>query len=670
MKKLFYSACTLSFIALLISTNLRAQNVEADTVDYYNMSLEELMNIEMTVASTKALSPRESPGIVTLITSEQIETSGARDLIDVLRMVPGFEFGVDVQGVVGVGLRGNWGHEGKILILMDGQEMNERNFATTQLGHHYPLQQIERIEIIRGPGSATYGGYAELGVINIITKKGKHLKGGSLSTTYGAYENALGRASTSFGIGNSNDDLSFDLKGFYQVGNRSDRTYTDIYGDSYSMKDNSEIESVMFNAGLTYKGFSARMIYENYDLEQRDLFDAAMPQSVDLNFKGLYTDLKYDIKASDKVTITPNFRYKRQAPWISNDRAARNLDEGDFGGAFSDKTVTQTFGSVVMNAETSDRVSLIAGADYYTDKGETVEGYEYDFNGQTDISFYNFSLYGQGLFKLDFANLTVGARFNENEQFGSAFVPRIGITKLFNNFHTKILFSQAFRAPSIENINPNPDIKPEVTTVFEVEAGYKLTSNMHINANLYKISIEDPIVYFYDADTEAEGYANFESTGTHGIELEYLYKDKWGSLSVNYSYYSAAGDNKVLSYNVPGEENRMLGFAQNKVNVAATFALSKNVSLNTTITNLGKRNAALTVDEFDEPIISELDSELFLNIYFSYRNLLTKGLNVGAGIYNITDNDYVFVQPYNSYHSPLPASGREILLRLTYNFNF
>lgn len=654
-------------IFAFVQYQIIAQN-GTETSDYSDMTLEELMNIEMTVASTKALSPRESPGVVTLITSDQIENSGARDLIDVLRMVPGFEFGVDVQGVVGVGLRGNWGHEGKILIQLDGQEMNERNFATTQLGHHFPLHQIERIEIIRGPGSATYGGYAELGVINIITKKGNDLTGGSFSTTYGAYENTMGRSSASFMLGSSNDDVTYDVKGFYQVGNRSDRLYTDAYGDSYSMKDNSGLTTIMFNTGIKYKGLSARVIFEDYSIDQRDLFDAAMPRAIATSFQGLYTDLKYDIKTSDKVTITPRFKYKSQSPWNANSTAAENLDAGDFGGVFADKTVTQTLGSLQMNADPSDKVNILAGAEYYVDNGQTITGYEYTFTNSTEISFYNYSVFGQGLFKLDFANITIGARFNQNEQFGSAFVPRLGITKVFDRFHTKFLFSQAFRAPSIENIDPNPGIKAEVTTVFEIEAGYKLTDNMRINANIYSINIDDPIVYFYDGVDE--GYDNFNTTGTKGIELEYLHKDTWGSLSLNYSYYTAGGNNRVESYEVPGDENQLLGFAQNKFNLAANYNINKSLTFNTTITYLGERSGYPTVDVSENPELETFDSQLFLNLYLNWKNLLTDGLTVGTGVYNVTNNDYAFIQPYNSGHAPLPAAGREILVRLTYNFNF
>src|ERR1700752_1841087 len=106
--------------------------VRKDTVDYYEMSLEQLLKMKahgvpteleklinslISVASKKPLSTRESPSIVTLVTKEEIRNSGARDLMDVLRMVPGIEFGVDVEGVVGIGVRGNWAHEGKMLLL-------------------------------------------------------------------------------------------------------------------------------------------------------------------------------------------------------------------------------------------------------------------------------------------------------------------------------------------------------------------------------------------------------------------------------------------------------------------------------------------------------------------------------------------------------------------------
>ena len=106
---------------------------------------------------------RETPGIITVITEEEIQQSGARDIIDLFQLlVPGFGFGVDVEGVVGIGVRGLWAHEGKVLFMVDDQEINEGMFGTVQLGNHFSLENINRIEIIRGPGSAVYGGFASV----------------------------------------------------------------------------------------------------------------------------------------------------------------------------------------------------------------------------------------------------------------------------------------------------------------------------------------------------------------------------------------------------------------------------------------------------------------------------------------------------------------------------
>jgi outer membrane receptor for Fe3+-dicitrate len=119
------------FILIFLTSNFFAQEIiqEKDSLNYYDMSLEELINLKahgvpselealinslISVSSQKAINTRETPGIISLITEEEIRNSGARDLIDVLRQIPGIDFGVDVEGVVGLGMRGSWANEGKI----------------------------------------------------------------------------------------------------------------------------------------------------------------------------------------------------------------------------------------------------------------------------------------------------------------------------------------------------------------------------------------------------------------------------------------------------------------------------------------------------------------------------------------------------------------------------
>ena len=186
-------------------------------IDYDDLSLEALLELKLTVASAsenKATSLRETPGIVSLITAQDIRDSGARDLMDLLRLVPGFFFSFDTLGLVGSGLRGNWSQEGKILLIIDGVDQNELLYTTLQYGHHYPIHDIKQIEIIRGPGSAIYGGYAEMAVINITTRTGSDLRGGKVTTNYGRLGSHDARTNIGVSYGDEHGDLRYSLSGF------------------------------------------------------------------------------------------------------------------------------------------------------------------------------------------------------------------------------------------------------------------------------------------------------------------------------------------------------------------------------------------------------------------------------------------------------------------------
>ncbi|UII19841.1 TonB-dependent receptor plug domain-containing protein [Fulvivirga ligni] len=658
----------LFFIATFLNHPLVFSQVQSDSTSTYEMSLEELMNMPITVASSEALSPRESPGIVSLITAGDIAKMGARDLIDVLRTVPGFEFGVDVSGVTGIGIRGNWAHEGKVLILLDGHEMNETAYGTSQVGNHFPVDQIQRIEIIRGPGSALYGGYAELGVINIISKKAADIGGVGVATSYGQMQSDFGRSNATVMVGKEIGDLAFDAKLTTSKALRSNKTYTDFYGGTYEMADNSEMKNLHLNGGLSYKNLSVRLLYEDYELQQRDLYDEAMIEPVQMHFKTQSIDVKYGINISDKVKLTPRINYKKQNPWLANSDAALRNEEAGFYNYF-DNDLTKLTGNLTLNVDFSPSAHLISGVEYYEDKGK-LNGATYEFNNSNTIDFSNLSVFSQALFKTKVANITVGARYNNHEQFGSSFVPRVGVTKVVNNFHAKLLLSQAFRAPSIQNIDPNPEIKPEQTSVIEIEAGYKLNDKMLVTANLFRTRIDDPIVYFYDVDTDVEGYDNFDKTGTHGFEIEYKYQGKGVSVNVNYSYYNSAGENDIDSYTVPGKDNVLLGFAQNKFNMMGSIHLSDNFTVNPSVTFLGKRYGYTMVDENKDSVLEEFDPVVFVNLYLNYNNRFTKNLNLGVGVNNLTNNDYAYIQPYNSGHAPLPARSAEYGIKLSYKLGF
>src|SRR5688572_16163693 len=120
---------------------------------------------------------RVAPASVQVITPRQLRARGARDLQEVLQTLPGLSFGRDADDVIGVGIHGNWAEEGKCLFLLNGVQLNENDYGTYAIGNRVPLANVDRIEVIMGPGTVVYGGYAALGVINIITRNSQETQG-------------------------------------------------------------------------------------------------------------------------------------------------------------------------------------------------------------------------------------------------------------------------------------------------------------------------------------------------------------------------------------------------------------------------------------------------------------------------------------------------------------
>ncbi len=191
----------------------------AQVADVSDLSLESLLDTPVEVTKD-ARSSREAASVLLVVTREEVLASGARDLLEVLQLVPGFSFHQDVEGVVGVGFRGLWGHEGKVLLMLDGQEINELLYTTTQFGHHVLVSQIERVEIIRGPGSALYGGSAELAVVNVITRSGKDLQGGAISGRYAQGETGFHDWSLGASVGGKHEVNSLEWS-LHAVGARA-----------------------------------------------------------------------------------------------------------------------------------------------------------------------------------------------------------------------------------------------------------------------------------------------------------------------------------------------------------------------------------------------------------------------------------------------------------------
>lgn len=656
MKHVFMSILLLSFL----SSNGQGDSTATAPLE---MSLEELMNIKI-VASKTNLTSRETPSIVSVITREEIKNMGARDLMDVLNQVPGFSFGSDVQNTVGLGARGNWGHEGKILLLIDGIEMNEILYATTQFGQHYDISNIDRVEIIRGPGSSIYGGYAELGVINIITRTGQQMKGVSASGMYGNSGGTTSRENVNISFGNGSDRANYSFSGMIGDGIRSTKTYNDIYGNQADMTKTSGVKPMMLNGGINVGGLSVNMIYDGFRVNTADQYDqitylpSGDPDKI--YFNNFYTSVKYTMKAGSKVTITPRINYKAGTPW-------KTVAESPF--AYS-LEASRLAPAVNINFVPNQVVNLSIGVDSYFDNARymgTDNGYFSSLGKDNSVSFSNVGAFAQGVFKTNFANFTIGARADHHSQFGSAFSPRLGITKAWPNFHIKALYSRSFKSPAIENINYNPDIKPERTGVAELELGYKLNDHMFLTVNGFEIVISDPIVFTVDAAHPVGTYGNFDFAGSAGFEIDYRVKYPWGYVSTNYAYYSSKGINKVALYDATLSDKSVLGMPSGRLNLSASFKLSEVFSINPSFNALSRRYALTGQDASGNYTYSEVSPQFLANLFVRAK---TSRWDAGVGVYNITDENQLYIQAYSGGHAPLPGMGREFVANVRYFIPF
>ncbi|MGZ3885385.1 MAG: TonB-dependent receptor plug domain-containing protein, partial [Bacteroidia bacterium] len=529
-------------------------------------------------------------------------------------------------------------------------------------GNHFPIEQIKKIEVIRGPGSAIYGGFAEYGVINIITRQAEDINGVTVSGTYGQMEKDYGRRNVNLAIGKKFGDVSFSLSGMLGQGQRSDQTYRDFKDTSYSMAGNSSLDTKYFNAALGYKGLSFRVIGDFYSTRIGDGYgDVIKSGIVAENFNSVYSELKYVIKFNDKFTLTPRLNYKSQTPWQSPEYTGTKA---------YNRTATRATGNLTASWNVNRHINFVFGAETYQDKATDYVDSSYFSNGTQHVTYYNYSFFAQGLIKTRIVNFIVGARYDRHNVYGHAFVPRVGLTKKYNKFHFKALFSNSFRAPAIENIDGANiyGIKPELTQVMEVELGYQVTRKSILTVNAYDITTRNPIIYYTDS-TNSDYYTNSGHSGTQGVEAEYRIKDKWGYVTLNYAFYSVANKEKVSSYAVSGSSSSLVGFANHRVNFNACFNITKALSFNASGSYYGSRWAYTRVDTLGNPVQEKLSPAFLLNCFVKY-NTPVRGLSIGVGCYDILNQKFLFVQAYNGGHAPLPGPSREIVFRLQYNLNF
>jgi len=207
---------------------------QLQTGDLANKSLEDLMNVEVTSVSKKEQKLSQTAAAVFVITQEDVRRSGATNIPDLLRMVPGIDVAQINSSTWAISARGfNARFSNELLVLLDGRSV----YTPTTGGVFWdvldvPLEDIERIEVIRGPGASVWGANAVNGVINIITKKSSDTQGALVSGDVGMQNK--GQGLVQYG-GRAGKGTSFRTLATYQTAADQPGVATAHGGDGWSL---------------------------------------------------------------------------------------------------------------------------------------------------------------------------------------------------------------------------------------------------------------------------------------------------------------------------------------------------------------------------------------------------------------------------------------------------
>ncbi len=509
-----YRLFALLFIShfILLPTTIASTDDTIKTVSsLIDLSLEELMKIEVTTTSKTEQNIHDAPGIINVITAKEIQKFGANNLYEVLERITGSylpAFFLYPQNVVS--LRGDLagGLDTHVLLLLNGRPFRESETQgnNTSLYVALPLLAIEKIEVVRGPGSVLYGTNAFTGVINVITKKEFKSKQ-PLTTQLSAMTGSLGTWASEAYFARQQGKFKwagsvryFREEGwFFQA-----RDPVGVMGS----KDYSE-HNVGTHLYGEYQDWKFNLAY------LKDHQEAWGSQPLWDHLPGpdntrVLADLGYSHKFSPdfrlEANMTHNYRY----------------------------TSLRIPGAISNHEKINDTLLELAG---YWQKGKLswlLGGTLYSISGQAQDYIASYrerltTIYTQADYQVtDKTKLILGGQAVKPVSLDWTVVPRIGLVHSFSeSISLKALYSQAYRAPTQfermvfipPTIVGNLDLRPETVTTFDLQFLYK-TRTHEWGLTYFNSQQKDLTIIGFNPQIASTSYFNQSEVYFQGIELE------------------------------------------------------------------------------------------------------------------------------------------------------
>jgi outer membrane cobalamin receptor len=581
--------------------------------------------------------------------------------MDVLRLIPGFEFGTDVQGVACLGIRGNSANEGGLLVLVDGMEMTEILYASNNFGSIYPIDQIRKIEVIRGPGSVLYGGFAVYAVINILTKASEKNNGFHVANTTGITGDGSFRLNSSASFAAMYEKINFSIAAGSSSANRGDGIYTDQKGQRLDLTKKSRLTDQFISLRLNAGKFQLKALGDFYRIQNQTNYGDILHDDHVIEFQNLNLLSTYDFDISETFVVQPFFSIRRQSPWHVTDEI--DTEDSLFILPFHTHA-NRLAGGLNANWKPISNFELIGNTGYWRESSHDIA----DPESGLSTSFHCFTSYLQGFWKNPVVNISAGLRFDNHSYYRPILSPRIALSKTIGNHYLKASYNYNFRTPAIANIvfRLKPVIEPQITRYYEAEYGARIGKYFNLALNVFQVNVDSGIVYQI-IDNTNEGYSNGGKFGTRGIEGQLNFRNNHGLfLSGAWSFYANTMKNPGGNYFVPGTRVN-LAYPAHKFFLNGSFPVVKNLKVNTTLHFLSERYGFN--GDAENPFYLKYGPVIQWNFFLDWQNVYIEGLNLGFGIFDVTNSGYSLIQPYKSFHLPMAALSREFTFRITYGLN-
>ena len=566
-----------------------------------DLSLSQLLDVSV-VSSKRSESTADAPSSITVLTAERIAALGLKTLNDVLQLVPGFDVRRSREQVQLITVRGVTSELNEhLLIMIDGVRLGTLyEGGAGKDVRQISLTDVQRIEIIRGPGSALYGTGAFAAVVSVITKKGSDTKGIHVTGEVGSYGTAVADVTAGQKFGD------FNLNGHFG--------YAESHGETFFIaQDDAGISG---NIRDPYKEFSG-----NLKLGYRDILELTVNLSHQVNSAFITTGDVMDANSYGKATWivtsldhhhdfsktltwqTKLFTaYHQRGPsvallWPPGLQPSGKFPDGQYGHPYL-TDMRHGLDTYVSYAPIQN-MTLIAGAaaELSTTSNQDHVSNGPDYTGIPATTFYTtpnrtvLAGYAQGDYRFfKGLKLTAGVRYDHYNDFGGTTNPRVALVYNYRDkAWAKALFARAFRAPNYRELHAttptltgNPNSKAETIMTGELVFGFAPWRQLAATVSLFDSQVTNLI---FKAPTATKGVSTFENRGNLdalGVEAEIRTEILPGlEVAGNYTYVHSKSSDLGNTYDTPLVSHH-----------AANFTISRDLYHHVRLSVLGEYRSA------------------------------------------------------------------------------